>query len=125
MKEDLIKQINEIDIKIDELQSLRNRLASELVKSAATIKEKLQIWVNDTNRKHERWILDQKFFPKLRDYYDEFYDMNRYETYKIEDAFEDEIYDILHDEPVEISKNVIECLEEAINANLGSFKCDW
>ena len=58
-------------------------------------------------------------------------DLDRHRTYDIESYFEEEIYMITNPDgdaeyvDYQPSQNVIDCLEEAIRTNLGSFTCDW
>ena len=132
MNKTIIEQINDIDSEIGDLQTKKALLVQKLSKSDSFV-ERLRAWSIDEDRINYRSLIDKKEHPKLRGYYDEHRDMNRYRTYFIEDDFEDELYTILDseydwqnpDSEFYIPQYKIDCLEEAIKTKLASFICDW
>ena len=128
------KEIASISLQIESLQKRKSTLEHTLLNSAVDFVTKFNIWYNNSDDSFHDWYPDRSAFPLLREKLDS-YDLHRYETYDLEWIFEEELYlvedpkssidDMGQEEYDKKLKEAQPFLEECMNGNLKSFKCDW
>ena len=118
---ELKNRLKQVRKEITKLKKEEATIEKKLRTGAKTFKERLKLWFEAENTIHEPWLIKEKTYPHLRNYFEDW--LQRYQEYDIRETFHDSIDDYL--KGIEIPENIRLCLEEAVEKNLGSFTCDW
>ena len=132
MSKEIKIKIEQIDGEIRVLEQKKLALEKCLMTSATSIEEKFRIWFDSDNKEHSTWLIDRG--TKLRAWYDNHIELDRYREYDVCEDIEDDFAFILYPEDYEeeiadMSEDdktyLLELAKELIESNIGSFTCDW
>lgn len=138
-QEEINQRISEINLNIDSLNKEKAELNDRLIESAETFEEKFRIWWETDTKEDEDYLLDKETYPHTRAWFDDNYDLNRYQNYDVCEYLVDNLNFLLDPEEYaeyiaqnpryaltkEAKEKLLKVAKEIFENNLGSFTCDW
>ena len=135
MKDQLKKRLSEISIEISKLETEKYKIENQLIELSDNFIDKFKIWYSSGQGGDYDFLPPRNQFPLLRKFVDD-RELNRYQSYTIEDVIGDDImYVFLDYENAVKSYGDIDCdriiikykpiIDEVMEGKLKSFTCDW
>lgn len=138
-KEEIEQRLITIDDTIFALNKEKAELNNKLIESAETFEEKFRIWWETDTKEDEDYLIDKETYPHTRAWFDDSYDLNRYQNYDVCEYLVDNLNFLLNPEEYaeyitqnpryaltdEAKEKLLKIAKEIYENNLGSFTCDW
>lgn len=135
--EELKKEYEKVIAEINILEARKLKLEQEMIIQSSDFMEKFRIWYKNDDDGYHRWIVNSPILRKLLDNIDprrgETIDLDRligYDEFEFllspEDYIDD--FETPEDFKIEYDKTLEQyqpALQEAMDTNMKSFKCDW